>query len=143
MGMEEGLQFFPPAQPPQQMNPLALAYLGDALYDLFIRQYVLSQKNHRVNTLHREATRYVSARAQAAAVRLWEEQLTEEERDVMRRGRNAKSHAAPKNTGVQEYRHSTGFECLLGYLYLMKRFERMEQLMRLTVDSKQEEGTSP
>ncbi|WP_233531539.1 Mini-ribonuclease 3 [Paenibacillus alkalitolerans] len=143
MNMDEGLQFYAPSQPPHLMNPLALAYLGDAVYDLFVRQYVLSHKSQRPNQLHRAATRYVSAKAQAKALRLWDGLLTEEERDVLRRGRNAKAHAAPKNTGVQEYRHSTGFECLIGYLYLSKRYDRLEQLMRLTVESKEEEGTTP
>jgi ribonuclease III family protein len=143
MSIDEGLQFFAPAHPPHLMNPLALAYIGDALYDLFIRQYVLSQKSQRPNQLHLAATRYVSAKAQARSLRVWEELLTEEELDMMRRGRNAKAHAPPKNTDVQDYRRSTGFECLIGFLYYSKRYERLEQLLRLTVESNQEEGTSP
>jgi ribonuclease-3 family protein len=132
----EGFQFFEPSVPPHLVSPLALAYLGDAVYDLYVRQYVLSRPSHRPNQLHREATRFVSAKAQAKAVRLLEGELTEEERGMLRRGRNAKSHAAPKNTDVLDYRHSTGFECLVGYLYVTRRYERLETLMRLTLGLK-------
>jgi len=128
-----GFQFFAPAEAPHLVSPLALAYLGDAVYDMYVRQYVLSRPSRRPNQLHRETARFVSAKAQAKAVRLIEPELTEEERDMLRRGRNAKSHAAPKNTDVLDYRHSTGFECLIGYLYLCRRYERLEQLMRLTL----------
>lgn len=129
----QGFQFFAPAEPPHLVSPLALAYLGDAVYDLYVRQYVLSQPSRRPNRLHRETARYVSAKAQAQAVRLLEPELTEEERDMLRRGRNAKSHAAPKNTDVLDYRHSTGFESLVGYLYLCRRYERLERLLRMTI----------
>jgi ribonuclease-3 family protein len=130
----QGLQFFAPSEPPHLVSPLALAYLGDAVYDLYVRQYVLSRPSRRPNQLHREATRYVSAKAQAKAVRIIDGELTEEERDMLRRGRNAKSHAAPKNTDVLDYRYSTGFECLIGYLYLSKRYERLGTLMRMTLE---------
>jgi len=129
----EGFQFFAPSEPPHLVSPLALAYLGDAVYDLYVRQYVLSRPSRRPNQLHAQATRFVSAKAQARAVKRIEPELTEEERDMLRRGRNAKSHAAPKNTDVLDYRHSTGFECLIGYLYLCRRYERLETLMRLTL----------
>ncbi|MCI3923314.1 ribonuclease III [Paenibacillus sp. TRM 82003] len=139
-----GFQFFAPAEPPHLVSPLALAYLGDAVYDMYVRQYVLSHASRRVNQLHREATRFVSAKAQAKAVRAIEPALSEEEADMLRRGRNAKSHAAPKNTDVLDYRHSTGFECLVGYLYLCKRYERLETILRLALglDSLEEEGVS-
>jgi ribonuclease-3 family protein len=141
----EGFLFFKPEEPPHLVSPLALAYLGDAVYDLYIRQYVLCLKKRRPNQLHRSATRFVSAKAQAQAVRRMEPELTEEERDMLRRGRNAKSHDAPKNTNVQDYRLSTGFECLVGYLYLCGRYKRLEQLMRMTLglepeDRQEEEG---
>ncbi len=135
--MAEGFQYFAPPEPPHLVSPLALAYLGDAVYDLFVRQYVLTKKSRRPNELHRTATQFVSAKAQARAARLWEPLLTEEEQDMLRRGRNAKAHAAPKNTAVQEYRYSTGFECLIGYLYLAGRHERLEELLRLTLEQDQ------
>jgi ribonuclease-3 family protein len=128
-----GFQFFAPAEAPNHVSPLALAYLGDAVYDMYVRQYVLSRPSRRPNQLHRETASFVSAKAQAKAVRLIEPELTEEERDMLRRGRNAKSHAAPKNTDVLDYRHSTGFECLIGYLYLCRRYDRLERLMRVSV----------
>ena len=125
--------YFAPAERPELISPLALAYLGDSVYDLYVRQYLLSKPSRRPNELHREATRYVSAKAQARAVRLIDPELTEEERGMLYRGRNAKSHAAPKNTDVQDYRYSTGFECLVGFLYLSGRHERLEKLMRMTL----------
>ncbi|TLS48504.1 ribonuclease III [Paenibacillus antri] len=129
----KGFQFFAPAEAPNHVSPLALAYLGDAVYDMYVRQYVLSRPSRRPNQLHRETAGFVSAKAQAKAVRLIEPELSEEERDMLRRGRNAKSHAAPKNTDVLDYRHSTGFECLIGYLYLCRRYDRLERLMRVSV----------
>jgi ribonuclease-3 family protein len=127
------LAWFAPTKAPHLMSPLALAYLGDAVYDLFVRQYVLSQPSQRPHRLHTEATRFVSAKAQARAVVALESELDEEELTMMRRGRNAKGHAAPKNTDVQAYRLSTGLECLIGYLYLCRRYERLDALLRLTL----------
>lgn len=129
--------YFAPHKSPSQMNPLVLAYMGDAVYEMFIRQYVVSLSNHRPNDLHRQATRYVSAKAQAKALELWLPVLTEEEADVVRRGRNAKSGTSPKNTDILVYRHSTAFESLLGYLYYCGRHHRLEELMRMTIPAGQ------
>lgn len=129
--------YFEPHKSPSQMNPLVLAYMGDAVYEMFIRQYVVSQSNHRPNDLHRQATRYVSAKAQAKALELLMPLLTEEEADVVRRGRNAKSGSSPKNTDILVYRHSTAFESLLGFLYYCGRQDRLEELMRLTIPAGQ------
>ncbi|WP_040953144.1 Mini-ribonuclease 3 [Gorillibacterium massiliense] len=128
------LFFFAPAKEPKLMNPLALAYIGDAVYDLFIRQYVTSQPNHRPNHLHREATRFVSAKAQAKALASIMPLLNEEELDIVRRGRNAKSGTVPKNTDVQVYRHGTAFECLIGFLYYRKEFARLQEIMMASLD---------
>lgn len=128
--------YFPPHKAPDQLNPLVLAYMGDSLYEIFVRQYVISQPNHRPNHLHKASTGYVSAKAQAKVLEeRWMPILTEEEKDVVRRGRNAKSGTTPKNTDVLIYRHSTAFECLLGYLYFHNRQERLEELMRLAVET--------
>ncbi|WP_338121928.1 Mini-ribonuclease 3 [Paenibacillus elgii] len=116
------------------MNPLVLAYVGDAVYEVFIRQYVVSQTNHRPNHLHRLSTRYVSAKAQAKALQRWLPILTEEETDIVKRGRNAKSGTTAKNADVLEYRHSTAFECLIGYLYYTQRWERLQQLLMLSLE---------
>lgn len=131
--MDETGFYFPPHKDSKQLHPLALAYMGDALYEVFIRQYMISQANHRPNHMHRTATRYVSAKAQAKALELLLPLLSEEEHDVVKRGRNAKSGSAPKNTDVLVYRHSTAFECLLGYLFYSGRHERLEEVMRHTV----------
>lgn len=127
-------QYFEPSKDPKLLNPLVLAYMGDAVYEVFVRQYVISLPNHRPNHLHRLATKFVSAKAQAKALEAWLPLLSEEEAEMVRRGRNAKSGTSPKNTDILVYRHSTAFECLLGYLYYIGRHERLEQLMRLSVE---------
>lgn len=120
-----------PARPAAELNPLVLAYVGDAIYELFIREYVVSRPNHRPNHLHRTAIRYVSARAQAKALESLD--LNEQEQDVVRRGRNAKSGTVPKNTDILQYRYSTAFEALLGYLYYAGEFERLRDIMEQSV----------
>jgi ribonuclease-3 family protein len=133
--MDHPLLYIPPSKEARLLNPLVLAYVGDAVYDTFIRQYLVAGANHRPNHLHRQATRYVSAKAQARALELWLPILTEEETDIVKRGRNAKSGTSPKNTGILEYRHSTAFECLIGFLYYERRFERLNTLMYIAADS--------
>jgi ribonuclease III family protein len=115
----------------KQLNSLALAYIGDAVYDLYVRHRLLSQGNVKPNQLHKQATRYVSAKAQASVILQLLEQsmLTEEEQSVVRRGRNAKSATIPKNTDVQTYRYSTAFETLLGYHFLGNNQKRMEEII--------------
>lgn len=120
-----------PAKPPDQLNPLVLAYMGDAVFEMAVRQYVISRPNHRPNHLHREAVKFVSAKAQAASLHKLLPLLSPEETDVVKRGRNAKSGTIPKNADVLDYRHSTAFECLLGYLYYTKRFDRLKELLGL------------
>lgn len=115
----------------KQLNALALAYMGDAVYEQAIREHLLRSGRVRPNVLHREATRYVSAKSQAAILQKMLEQnrLTEVELAVMKRGRNAKSGSVPKNTDVQTYNNSSGFEAVLGYLYLMDKQERVNQFI--------------
>lgn len=118
---------------PKQLSPLVLAYVGDAVFELYIRTQLAAQRA-RVHELHKAAVHYVQAKAQAEIVHQWEPLLTEEEKSIVRRGRNARS-APPKNAAVADYRYSTGFEALLGYLYLSGRQERlMELLSYLQVD---------
>jgi ribonuclease-3 family protein len=128
--MDDALYLFPPAKQPDQLNPIVLAYIGDAVFEMIVRQYVISQPNHRPKHLHREAVQFVSAKAQAKALNTWLPHLTPEEEEIVRRGRNAKS-GVPKNADVLEYRHSTAFECLIGYLYFKQRFERLKELLGL------------
>lgn len=126
--------FFSPTKTPKLIHPLVLAYMGDAVYEVFIRQFVISQPNHRPNHLHRLSTKYVSAKAQAKALEALMPLLSEEEIEMVKRGRNAKSGSTPKNTDILVYRHSTAFECLLGYLYYSGMHERLEELMRLSLE---------
>lgn len=129
---------FPPARDPKLLNPLVLAYVGDAVFEMFVRQYVVSQANHRPHHLHRSSVRFVSAKAQSRALETWMPELSEEELEIVRRGRNAKSGSVPKNADVLEYRHSTAFECLIGYLYYMQRWERLRELIELIFDERQD-----
>lgn len=112
---------------PKQLSPLVLAYVGDAVFELYIRTQLAAQRA-RVQALHKAAVQYVRAKSQAEIVHAWEPLLTEEEKEVVRRGRNARS-TAPKSASVIEYKYSTGFEALLGYLYLSRREERLLELL--------------
>ena len=120
----------------KQLNSLALAYIGDAVFDLYVRHRLLSQGNVKPNQLHKQATRYVSAKAQAHIVLSLIENsiLTEDELSVVRRGRNAKSATVPKNTDVQTYRYSTAFETLLGYHFLGNNQKRMEEIIQYSFE---------
>ncbi|WP_409343437.1 Mini-ribonuclease 3 [Paenibacillus sp. MBLB4367] len=132
--MEINAFSFPPSKTPNLLHPLVLAYIGDAVYEAFVREYVVSLPNHRPNHMHRLATRFVSAVGQAKSLEALMDGLSQEELDVVLRGRNAKSGSVPKNADVLVYRHSTAFECLIGYLYYSKRFERLQELLRIAVD---------
>ena len=111
------------------MAPLNLAYIGDAVYDLFIRNKLIKNTELNSHKLHIEATQFVKAKSQAELLEKIHDNLTEEEKDIVRRGRNAKNHHLPKNVSVQEYMHSTAFEALIGYLYLTKQFTRLTKLI--------------
>ncbi|AKO90775.1 Mini-ribonuclease 3 [Priestia filamentosa] len=119
----------------KQLNSLALAYMGDAVFDQYIRHHLLLKGSVRPNMLHRQAKEYVSARAQAKIVHqlLDEGFLTEEEQAVLRRGRNAKSGSIPKHTDVQTYRYSTAFEAVLGYLYLDSQQKRVTEIVEKAI----------
>ena len=115
----------------KQLNSLALAYVGDAIYEVYVRRHLIQSGKVKPNQLHREGTGYVSAKAQCKILfRIIDENLlTEEEHAVVMRGRNAKSGTVPKNTDVQTYHYSTAFEALMGYLYLSGKKERLEELI--------------
>lgn len=112
-----------------QLSPLVLAYIGDAVYELAVRKHLVEKGLCQVNTLHREAVHYVRADTQAKLLRALDDKLTDQERAEARRGRNAKSSHTPKGAGVVEYRQSTGLECLVGYLYLRGEDERLNELL--------------
>jgi len=128
-----------PGKPADQLHPLALAYIGDAIYEVYVRQYLLSKQNHRPHHLHKEATRFVAARAQSRILSEWMSELTEEELEVVRRGLGAKSGTAPKSADMIEYRRSTAFECLIGHLYYTGRLERLNGLLERAVRHMEEE----
>ena len=109
---------------------LTLAYIGDVVYDLVIRTMVVSQANRPVNDLHRITVRYVSANAQSKIVQTLLDSLTEEEQSVYRRGKNAKPHTTAKNASLSDYLKATGFEAVLGYLYLTDQMERLLHLVK-------------
>ena len=109
------------------MSPLQLAYIGDAVFELLVRTAIMS-RDVNVNKLHKEATKYVKANAQAESVTRLDELLTDEEKSFIRRGRNARINSSPKNVDLRDYKYATGFECLMGYLYLSGRDERLMEL---------------
>lgn len=114
---------------PGTYSPLALAYIGDAVYELIVRTMVISHGSIQVNKMHKKSASLVNAGTQAEMIRLMMEELTEEETAVYKRGRNAKSVTTAKHATVVDYRTSTGFEALCGYLYLMGRLERLVTLI--------------
>ena len=113
----------------REYSPLALAYLGDAVYELAIRTFVMNHGNTQVNKMHKKTAGLVKAEAQANFYKVLEEELTEEEKAVYRRGRNAKSVTMAKHATMKDYRMATGFEALMGYLYLTEQMERMAELL--------------
>ena len=115
---------------PKQLSALALAYLGDTVYDLYVRTLLTFGTAGTVHTLHQKSTKLVCAKGQAEAFFCIQPMLDEEEAAVYRRGRNAHGATVPKNASVQEYRTATGFEALIGYLYCLGRDERIAELMR-------------
>lgn len=118
----------------RMMAPLVLAYVGDAIFEVFIRNYLINQRTVSVNEYHKEATRYVRAKAQAEIVHALEHELTEVEWTMVKRGRNQKSATVPKNADLTDYRYATGFETLLGYLFIIGDYERLTLLMSRAVD---------
>ncbi|HEX3031113.1 MAG TPA: ribonuclease III domain-containing protein [Bacillota bacterium] len=120
---------------PEQVAPLVLAYIGDAVYELYIRTYLLGDGRSKVNILHNGAVRFVQAKTQALIMRRLEEQLTEVEAAVVRRGRNAKSLHAPKNADLVDYKYATAFESLIGYLYLKREYDRLAEIFRYAVET--------
>ena len=114
-------------------SPLTLAYIGDGVYELIIRTILVKKGNCPVNRLHKKASSLVKARAQSAIMEVIEEELTPEELSVYRRGRNAHSPTMAKHATMADYRRATGFEALMGYLYLKEDYTRMLTLVRMGI----------
>ena len=113
----------------REQSPLSLAFVGDAVYSLLIREFLVTDKRHPINKLNKMSVNYVSAKGQFQALELIKEILTEEEANMVRRGKNTSKASVAKNASVEEYRASTGFECLLGYLKLTHQDDRINQLV--------------
>lgn len=121
---------------PREYSSLALAHIGDAVFEVMVRLIVLTDGNAPVNKLHKKARGIVNAKAQAELYYRIRDALTEEEAGVFRRGRNAKSFTVPKNADLMDYRHATGLEALFGYLYLQGKKERAVELFKLGMAEK-------
>ncbi len=119
----------------RMLNPLQLAFVGDGVYEVFIRNYILNNnKELSTHKLHVEAIKYVKAHAQSEIIRRIESDLTEEEIYIYKRGRNTKSATVPKNADLAEYRAATGFEALVGYLYLINDIDRLNTILLKSVE---------
>lgn len=114
-------------QEARQLSLLVLAFLGDAVFEIFARTRVLEERKS-VNQLHRASAQIVKASSQAKLIKELKDTLTEEESDIFRRGRNTKSHTTAKNATIHDYRHSTGFEAVIGYLYITNQIGRLKEI---------------
>ena len=117
------------------VSPLTLAYIGDGIYELVVRSVMVARTNTRAGLLHRQTSQLVKAEAQSKMMDILLPQLTSEEESVYRRGRNAKSSTMAKNASINDYRRATGFEALMGYLYLTDQTARLVELVKLAVDT--------
>lgn len=115
-------------------SPLVLAYIGDGIYELLVRTVLVSQGSRQVNTLHKKASSFVRASAQAAMVQALREELTEEELRFYKRGRNTRTFSTARHATTGEYHQATGFEALMGYLYLTGQMERMIDLVKMGME---------
>ena len=129
-----------PVEDPRQIPALNLAYVGDTVYDLYIRAYLIHTHPETVHNLHLLSAQMVCAQGQARAFFALEPMLTEEELAIYRRGRNAHSGTVPKNANVTDYRVATGLETLLGHLWVLGREERIDELMAVAVRVNEEAG---
>lgn len=118
----------------KSLSGLSLAFIGDAVYELLIRNYILSKGEARVRTLHKDCVKLVNADFQADMMEIIFPLLTEEELAVFKRGRNARSAHTPKNKSEAQYHRATGFEALIGYLYLKKDYDRLFSLFSLILE---------
>lgn len=122
----------------RQLNPLIWAYIGDAVYEVYIRSFIISNGRKTNKDLHKESIKFVKAGAQSNFLELIMPELTEDEQYIVRRSRNTKSSHIPKNADVIDYRRATALEGLVGYLYLTKNFSRLDEIMQLMLDKTEE-----
>ncbi len=119
---------------PELLNPLVLAYIGDAVYEVYVRVYIAKKGEIKTNTLHKASISFVSAHAQSDILEEIEDSLTEEELNIVRRGRNAHSNTIPKNASIADYKKATAFEALIGYLFLKSDIKRLEEIIKITLE---------
>ena len=117
------------------LSPLTWAYIGDAVYELYIRTNLVNKTKLKPHKLHIESIKYVKAKAQADILKELMEILTDEEKDIVRRARNAENHHLPKNADPEDYMYSTAFEGLIGYLYLCKKDERLKEILKKCIEN--------
>ena len=116
------------------LSPLTWAYVGDAVYELYIRTNLVNTTKLKPHKLHIESIKYVKAKAQADILKKIQDSLSDDEKDIVRRGRNTENHHVAKNSNVADYSQSTGFEALIGYLYLTKQDDRLEEILNMCID---------
>lgn len=127
--MEEFIEIEKKREEVNLLSPLVWAYVGDSVYELYIRTMLINKTNLKPHKLHIESIKYVKAQAQAELLNKLYDNLTEEEQDIVRRARNTQNHHLPKNCNVQDYMYSTAFEALIGYLYLTKQNNRLKEIL--------------
>ena len=114
------------------MSPLTWAYIGDCVYELYIRTKLVNETNLKPHALHIETIKHVKAKAQSEILKKIFEDLTDDEKEIVRRGRNAENHHLPKNATMEEYMYATAFESLIGYLYLTGKTERLQKILSIS-----------
>lgn len=117
------------------LSPLTWAYIGDSVYELYIRTNLVNKTKLKPHKLHIESIKYVKAKAQADILKELMEILTDEEKDIVRRARNAENHHLPKNADPEDYMYSTAFEGLIGYLYLCEKDERLKEILKKCIEN--------
>ncbi len=139
MNIEEFIPIKKSEEDINQMSPLIWAYIGDCIYELYIRTYLVDNTKLNPHKLHIETIKYVKAGAQAEILKNLYDKLSDDEKDIVRRARNTNNHHLPKNSSVHEYMYATAFEALIGYLYLTKNYDRVKQIIENYVlkDNKQ------
>lgn len=115
------------------MSPLVWAYVGDSVYELFIRTHLVETTKLKPHKLHIETIKYVKAKAQADILEKLQDTLTDKEKEIVRRARNAENHHLPKNADPADYMHATAFEGLIGYLYLSEQKKRLEEILNMCI----------
>ena len=127
--MESFIELLKDEQEVNLMSPLTWAYVGDCVYELYIRTKLVNETKLKPHELHIKSIQYVKAKSQAETLKTIYDELTEKEKDIVRRGRNTQNHHLPKNANVQDYMYATAYEALIGYLYLTKQNCRLKEIL--------------